>query len=249
MIVLVGDVHGCLEELDLLLERTGFTPGVDSLYHLGDLVDRGPDPVGTVMRMRELGARGVLGNHDEKHLRSWHAHRQGLPNPTNIRAHQLLWDVMPQEGWDYLEALPIVLQPVPGVTLVHAGVAPTAEAYARQTEEERRQDHLRIRYVSDEGVRLKSSKDETGTYTWPAGSVHWSEVYDGHMGFVFYGHFVWRDRPHLRNGTLGLDTGCCFGMSLTAGILDDDWDLERLVQVPSSQRYSWLTDDKVRETT
>ena len=41
----------------------------ESLVFVGDLMDRGPDPVGVVRRVRELGARAVMGNHDEKHVR------------------------------------------------------------------------------------------------------------------------------------------------------------------------------------
>src|SRR5512138_2797540 len=67
--IVVGDVHGCLEELDDLLVTAGYTPGKDRLVFLGDLLDRGPDPVGVVRRVRELGAECVLGNHEEKHLR------------------------------------------------------------------------------------------------------------------------------------------------------------------------------------
>ena len=66
--IVVGDVHGCLEELDELLSRLEVGPS-DRLVLAGDLMDRGPDPVGVVRRARERGALAVLGNHDEKHLR------------------------------------------------------------------------------------------------------------------------------------------------------------------------------------
>src|SRR5262245_51053612 len=71
--IVVGDVHGCIEEFDELLRGLEYRPGLDDLGLLGDLMDKGPDPVGVVRRAREIGARSVLGNHDEKHLR-WRAH-------------------------------------------------------------------------------------------------------------------------------------------------------------------------------
>src|SRR5258705_817033 len=60
----VGDLHGCLGELDALLDRFGFAPGRDRLFSVGDVIGKGPDVPGTLRRLRELGARAVLGNHD-----------------------------------------------------------------------------------------------------------------------------------------------------------------------------------------
>ena len=67
--IFVGDLQGCLEELDDLLERVEFRPGVDELHPVGDLVNRGPDSLGVLRRLRELDAGGVLGNHDVHLLR------------------------------------------------------------------------------------------------------------------------------------------------------------------------------------
>jgi hypothetical protein len=54
--IIVGDVHGCLAELDALLEYVGFSRG-DRLVSVGDLVVRGPDPTGVLDRLRELERR------------------------------------------------------------------------------------------------------------------------------------------------------------------------------------------------
>src|SRR6266850_955746 len=60
----VGDLHGCLAELNGLLDRFGFRPGRDRLFSVGDVIGKGPDVLGTLRRLRELGAEAVLGNHD-----------------------------------------------------------------------------------------------------------------------------------------------------------------------------------------
>ena len=44
----VGDIQGCLEALKCLLERVDFQPARDHLWLVGDLVNRGPDSLGTL---------------------------------------------------------------------------------------------------------------------------------------------------------------------------------------------------------
>ena len=45
-VIVIGDVHGCLRELDNLLDKVDYQQGHDTLVLAGDLVDKGPDSVG-----------------------------------------------------------------------------------------------------------------------------------------------------------------------------------------------------------
>lgn len=63
---LIGDVQGCDGALQRLLDKIDFSPSRDTLYLLGDLVNRGPDSAAVLRRLMGYGtsARCLLGNHD-----------------------------------------------------------------------------------------------------------------------------------------------------------------------------------------
>lgn len=89
MRIIVGDPHGCLTELERLVERVGYVQGRDSLTIVGDVLDRGPNAVGVVAFCMSVGAYTLRGNHEEKALR-WLAHEArarrepGYVNPMNV---------------------------------------------------------------------------------------------------------------------------------------------------------------------
>ncbi len=63
---LIGDIQGCDAPLGRLLDKIAFSPSRDTLYALGDLVNRGPASAQVLRRLQGYGsaARCVLGNHD-----------------------------------------------------------------------------------------------------------------------------------------------------------------------------------------
>lgn len=65
----VSDLHGHLPALERALGSTGFVPGCDRLFSVGDLVDRGPDSPGSVALIREPWFHAVRGNHEDMLLR------------------------------------------------------------------------------------------------------------------------------------------------------------------------------------
>ncbi len=62
----IGDIQGCYDELRHALDDAGFEPGRDTLWCVGDLVNRGPKSLEVLRFVRELGETAVcvLGNHD-----------------------------------------------------------------------------------------------------------------------------------------------------------------------------------------
>ena len=81
---LIGDVQGCDAALARLLGKIAFTPSRDTLYLLGDLVNRGPDSAGVLRRLMGFGAsaRCLLGNHDLSLLAVAYGHRAPHGNDT-----------------------------------------------------------------------------------------------------------------------------------------------------------------------
>ena len=61
----VGDLHGCLDEFDLLLQHIGFNFNIDRMFSVGDLVDRGPHSLKCAKLIRESWFHSVRGNHEQ----------------------------------------------------------------------------------------------------------------------------------------------------------------------------------------
>jgi bis(5'-nucleosyl)-tetraphosphatase (symmetrical) len=119
---LIGDVQGCSEAFDRLLDVIGFSPSRDSLTMLGDLVNRGPQSLQVLQRMRALGnaAEALLGNHDLHLLAVAHGVRPEHASDT-LRA---ILDSPERAAWiEWLRARPLALERH-GWLCVHAGVSP-----------------------------------------------------------------------------------------------------------------------------
>jgi bis(5'-nucleosyl)-tetraphosphatase (symmetrical) len=120
----IGDVQGCFESLQRLLDRLHFDPAHDRLWFTGDLVNRGPDSLKVLRHVRALGAAAVvvLGNHD-LHLLAL-AYGQA-----RAKKHDTLDEVLAApdctELLDWLRRRPLLHHDATlGYTLVHAGLLP-----------------------------------------------------------------------------------------------------------------------------
>jgi bis(5'-nucleosyl)-tetraphosphatase (symmetrical) len=228
--IFVGDIQGCLRQLDDLLNALGVQSD-DRLYCVGDLVNRGPDSLGVLRRLRDMGARIVLGNHDIHLLRICAGTRE-LSAKDRLRAVLAARDCEQLVGW-------LAQQPVMRVEadtiVVHAGLHPAwkdvvatasalnaaVAAHVNGRRDEGVDFATDARYCDADGRRPARDDPPPGPPFLP-----WDRFYAGDRTVVF-GHWARRGlvvEPHLR----GLDTGCVYGGALTAWIAEED----RMLQVP-----------------
>lgn len=210
-VFVVGDVHGCLGELEALLKKAGVGKKA-ALVFVGDLVAKGPDSQGVVQLARERGAKAVLGNHDA-HLLDGRDGKKKLKG-THARAAETL----EKKDWAWLETLPLWLDlPEWNALVLHGGLLPGVPL-----EEHPRQVLLNLRSLDAKGE--PSARVD--------GGVPWASLWKGPRRALF-GHDAltglqrW---PHA----LGLDTGCVYGKRLTGVWLGED----ELVWVKARRVYS-----------
>jgi bis(5'-nucleosyl)-tetraphosphatase (symmetrical) len=126
MIYLLGDLQGCGDPLARLLDEVAFSPSRDHLYVLGDLVNRGPDSLGVLRRLKALGAAAtcLLGNHDLHLLGVAHGVRKLHKGDT---VSDIL-EARDRDGWlHWLRHRRMAVQ-AHGWLMVHAGVVPQWDA-------------------------------------------------------------------------------------------------------------------------
>lgn len=229
--IYVGDIQGCRSELERLLEVLRFDPAGDRLEPVGDVVNRGPDSLGTLRLLRDLDAGGVLGNHDTYLLRVAAGLRERSRRDT-------LDDVLAAEDRDgllaWLARRPFAMA-LPGVLLVHAGLHPGWEDPVARLD---RLDPLTphpdsdfatlVRYCAADGRRPRRGERPR------KGQQPWFEHWKGDSArTVVFGH--WAERGLIqRPGLRGLDTGCVWGGALTAWIAEED----RFASVPAERAWA-----------
>jgi hypothetical protein len=211
--IIVGDVHGCIEELIALLDAVQLGKR-DRVISVGDLVGKGPRGADVVRFFRERGYDAVLGNHDHK-LLAWARGDADKPLPA---AHQRDADRMRGEDWKWLRARPLFLELRRLRTIVvHGGLVPGVAL-----SEQREIDLMNLRSITADGRPSKRADD----------GKPWAQLWPG-PSLVVFGHDAMRGLqkwPHA----IGLDTGCVYGGALSALVLPE----RRVVSVRARRGYA-----------
>jgi len=136
----IGDVQGCYDELQRLLDQLSFDPARDRLWFVGDLVNRGRQSLQVLRLVKQLGnqAKSVLGNHDLHLLALSQGNRKPFPDDT---LDDILQAPDRDELIDWLRQRPLLHHSGKrNLNLLHAGLPPqwgiaTARERAGEVEE------------------------------------------------------------------------------------------------------------------
>jgi protein phosphatase len=236
---IIGDVHGCIDELTALLRKLGYGPesinGTSAWRHpegrravfVGDLVDRGPgvvDVLKLVMGMVKAGtALCVQGNHENKLARKLDGRNVNVTHGLEETLAQ--FDALPdEERTAFTTSVRAFIEDLRSHYWLDGGKLVVAHAGLREEMHGRGSREVR------EFALYGETTGETDEYGLPV-RYNWASEYRG-RAVVAYGHTAVPTAEWL-NKTICLDTGCVYGGRLTALRYPE---LE-IVDVPAQQVY------------
>ena len=207
--IVIGDIHGCYDELVALLELVQFKND-DRVVAVGDLIVKGNKNKEVLdWFVGDSRFTSVIGNHDLALLRHWRGENGSLKKSQAETAKEL----KSRSGayCDYLASLPSIID-LGDFLVVHAGVRPGISLEKQSLE-----DLTELRTL---GLDRTS---RTG--------IPWFQVYDSDK-VVLFGHWPTAE-PTRAPHAIGLDTGCVYGNRLSAFIVET----KEIVSVPAFRAY------------
>ena len=228
---IIGDVHGCFDELAALLRTLGYeVDGVRAKHpegrravFLGDLVDRGPNTPAVLELVMNMVADGaafaVAGNHDMKLMRKL----RGKDVRVSHGLAESLEQLDAREPELRVRAAEFIDNLVSHYVLDGGNLV---VAHAGMKQEMQGRGSARVREFAMYG----ETTGETDEYGLPV-RYNWAADYRG-RALVVYGHTPVLE-PEWVNGTICIDTGCVFGGRLTALRYPE----KELVAVDAARQY------------
>lgn len=207
--IVIGDIHGCFDELTDLLDLVRLEE-TDRVVAVGDLIVKGEKNREVLDLFIDDGRfSSVIGNHDRVLRQYWRGEPVKLTQAQEAARAEL--DFNRERYSNYLRSLPFMID-LGSHLVVHAGVRP--------------------------GVALdkQMASDLTGLRTMGANpsrrkGIPWYAVYRGEK-IVLFGHWPGK-KPRRARRAIGLDTGCVYGGRLTAFIVESD----QILSVPARRAY------------
>lgn len=208
--IVVGDIHGCFDELTDLLELIKLKSD-DRLIAVGDLITKGPKNREVLdLFISDARLSSVAGNHD----RIIRQKLRGEPVRLNKDQRTALKQLDPnrERYLDFLRKLPFTID-LGSYLVVHAGVRPGVAL-----DQQMASDMTEIRTMGADPGRRRG--------------VPWYAVYRGPQTILF-GHWPAR-QPRRAAHAIGLDTGCVYGNRLTAFVIETG----EFISTTARQKYA-----------
>ncbi len=209
-IIVVGDIHGCFDELTDLLDLIKLKNN-DRVVAVGDLITKGPKDAEVLdLFISDRRFSSVVGNHDRKIRQKLRGEPMRLTKEQRKTLVELERD---RERYAaYLRSLPYTID-LGSHLVVHAGVRPGVSL-----EEQMASDLTEIRTMGADPSRRRG--------------LPWYKVYQG-CQTVLFGHWP-SEHPRRGPNAIGLDTACVYGGRLTAFIID----IQEFVSVEARDQYA-----------
>jgi hypothetical protein len=211
---IIGDIHGCYDELSELLDLIDWSPHTHTVILTGDLIDRGPKIKDTLhFASTTPNVYSLMSNHEWKLLR----YLRGHPVQTNSVAKTIQQCGEPflrhPSFLKWLESLPFIVRWADNSYVVHAGIRPD-RPISRQ-----RKDHcMYIRTWNPKSRQISNKGKDPWWYTYPY-------LYSPHRHHsspsirIFFGHQR-HDKAWVSHWACALDGGVVFGGTLRAYVED-----------------------------
>lgn len=213
--LVIGDIHGCWDEFQELLEKAGVTDD-DQIIAIGDLVNRGPrnkKVLDFFRKQKHPNAQAIIGNHERGHIKV--AREDKKPGSVSMMYTRWQLGKTYDDAITYMESMPMYIE-LPSALLVHAYFEPDIPL------EDQRTDVIIGSMTAEQYLKE--------TYKYP-----WYELYYGDKPLIC-GHRDWSGRMEVFNHqdrVYGIDTRCVYGGSLT-GIWLPDFTI---VSVPAREDH------------
>lgn len=233
---LIGDIHGCFDELVLLLDKLGYkveklesghydvvAPANRQAFFVGDLVDRGPKNIEVLRLVMDMinnhTALCVPGNHDVKLQKHLAGRKVKLTHGLEVTAKQIA-----AEPEEFRGEVSSFIDGLVGHLVLDDGKLVVAHAGMKEEYQGRGSGLTRSFALYGE------TTGETDEYGLPV-RYNWAQNYRG-KALVVYGHTPVPE-AEFYNNTICIDTGCVFGGTLTALRYPE----KELISVPAAETY------------
>lgn len=259
--IIIGDVHGCLDELLILWNHLSISPKDQTIF-VGDLLHKGPESAAVVdfvyqhHLLNPSQCFTIKGNHEERQLRyeCWEdvSKLTGRKNPMQYTdgygdlklsdQHLAFLDDAPY-FYEFTATEKIYPTRQDNFLVVHAGISRKMRWLQKPLFIKDKYIYqwyinclMRLRWETPSGSRVVKLDKVTDQDTF------WAERYNGRFGHVFFGHQPFlEDKPKKFEYATGLDLGCVFGNKLAAAIIEPNGRVT-YETVPALKEYTkpWI---------